>query len=68
MIKRFQEIDGDLVLEITENSAIKRRISEKSLLRRQEKLRAAVERYENELEEIDKDLAELYVERDKAQG
>lgn len=68
MIKRIQEVDGDIILEITENSSVKRRISEKALLRRQERLRAAIERFEGELGEIDRQLAEVYEERDKAQG
>lgn len=54
---RLQQINGDTVLEITEQ--VTRRISEKSLLRQKEQLEQSVQAFQRRLAEVNADLEKI---------
>lgn len=66
MEKRLQHINGDTVLEITEEKTVKTRLSEKELLRKQDYLETSITKFQAELDDTSAKLSELYAERDKA--
>lgn len=67
MQTRVQEINGDTVLEVTGDEAVKTRYSEKTLLRRRQYYEAAIAKFRAGLEATNAALDQIYVEKDKAQ-
>lgn len=57
---RVQEINGDTVVEITEQQPVKIRISENALLRRRDYLTASIARFQSELSTTELALANFY--------
>lgn len=59
MRTRLQVVNGDAQLEITESADVKRRLSEKALVRRKENLQISISRFEADLALVEADLALL---------
>lgn len=61
-MKRLQRLANDTILEITEQVTVKRRLSEKSLLRQKENLETSIADFIAKLAEVNASLAEIYEE------
>ncbi len=59
MRQRLQIVNGDAVLEITEESTVKRRLSEKGLLRAKENLETTIARAQASLAEVKRALTRI---------
>ena len=57
---RVQRFDGDVVVEITEQQPVKRRVSEQALLNKREYLTNSIESFQAELDEVNAQLIEFY--------
>ena len=62
MEKRLQKLNGDTVLEITTQEAVKVRLSENDLTRRKAYLEKAITNFQSELDDTNAQLASIYAE------
>lgn len=66
MIERLQEANGDTVLEITETTNVKRRLSENALVSRKARLEQSIAKFTAALAETEAALNQIYVQKAKA--
>jgi len=66
MEKRIQRINGDTVLEITSQKAVKERLSENDLVRRKEYLEESIAVFQTELDAVNISLSQIYAESIKS--
>lgn len=64
--KRLQSLNGDTVLDITEPTVLKVRLSEKDLLRRKAYLEESITKFQERLADTEGKLSQIYDEQSKA--
>jgi hypothetical protein len=65
MVKRLQKINGDTVLEITEDVPVKTRLSVNTLLRQKEYFEASIREFQARLADVNASLIQIHEEADK---
>lgn len=65
MEKRLQRINGDTVLEITQDVPVKTRLSENSLLRQKQYFKDSIARFQALLLSVEDQLSQIYAEKEK---
>lgn len=68
MEKRFQIINGDPTLDITEDTQAKRRLSEKTLTRQKKYLEDAIVKFQASLAKVNEGLAAITTAKNEAKG
>ena len=66
MEKRLQTIEGDTILEITEDQPVKRRLSEKTLRRQKAYLEQSIAAFQQTLDEVNGLLEMITTEKNAA--
>lgn len=64
--KRLQSLNGDTVLDITEPTVLKVRLSENDLLRRKAYLEDSITKFQERLADTEAKLSQIYAEQSKA--